>query len=283
MSSNRLIIIGKNSYIGSYFSKYASSIGSSVISLSSLDCNFLEVTEVREFFTSLSNTEVYTIVFLATINRWVDNSFNSFNHNLQIVNNLITGCQLANIHSIIYFSSVDVYGSKPILPITEETKVNPDSWYGLAKYACEWVLLSSGQIQCPVTVLRIPGIYGNSKNDRSVVSKMVSSLKNNRKVVIKGTGKNQRDYVYINDLCLLLQSLLPLKYQGILNIATGRSTPINEIVQMAGKILSIEFEIIYESADSTREFDLMFDISLISSLVPNFRFTHLEEGIQSYL
>jgi UDP-glucose 4-epimerase len=101
--------------------------------------------------------------------------------------------------------------------------------------------------------------------------------------VIQGTGKNQRDYVYINDLCLLLQSLLPLQYQGILNIATGGSVSINEIVQLAGKILSIEFETIYESADSTREFDLMFDISLISSLVPNFRFTHLEEGIQSYL
>lgn len=283
MSSNRLIIIGKNSYIGSYFSNYAASIGSNVISISSLDCNFLEVNEVRQFFTSLSNTEVYTIVFLATINRWVDNSFNSFNQNIEIVNNLITGCQLANIQSIIYFSSVDVYGSKPILPITEETKVNPDSWYGLAKYACEWVLLSSGQIQCPVTVLRIPGIYGKSKNDRSVVSKMLSSLKNNRKVVIQGTGKNQRDYVYINDLCLLLQSLLPLQYQGILNIATGRSVSINEIVKLAGKILSIEFEIIYESADSNREFDLMFDISLISSLVPNFRFSDLEEGIQSYL
>ncbi|MEG4283599.1 NAD(P)-dependent oxidoreductase [Microcoleus sp. A006_D1] len=283
MISNRLIIIGKNSYIGSYFSKYASSIGSNVISLSSLDCNFLEVTEVKQFFTSLSNTETYTIVFLATINRWVDNSFNSFNQNLEIVNNLITGCQLANIQSIIYFSSVDVYGSKPILPITEETKVNPDSWYGLAKYACEWVLLSSGQIQCPVTVLRIPGIYGKSTNDKSVVSKMVSSLKNNRKVVIQGTGKNQRDYVYINDLCLLLQSLLPLQYQGILNVATGHSVSINDIVQLAGKILSIEFERIYESAAPVREFDLMFDISLISSLVPNFRFSDLEEGIQSYL
>ena len=63
--------------------------------------------------------------------------------------------------------------------------------------------------------------YGKSKNDRSVVSKIVSSLKNERKVVIQGTGKNQRDYVYIHDLCLLLQSLLPLQYQGILNIATG--------------------------------------------------------------
>lgn len=283
MISNRLIVIGKNSYIGSYVTSYAASIGSNVISISSVDCNFLEVNEVRQFFTSLNNTEVYTIVFLATINRWVDNSFNSFHQNLEIVNNLITGCQLANIQHIIYFSSVDVYGRKPILPITEETKVNPDSWYGLAKYACEWVLLSSGQIQCPVTVLRIPGIYGKSKNERSVVSKIVSSLKNERKVVIQGTGKNQRDYVYIHDLCLLLQSLLPLQYQGILNIATGGSVSINEIVQLAGKILSIEFETIYESADFTREFDLMFDISLISSLVPNFRFTHLEEGIQSYL
>ncbi|MEG4914780.1 NAD-dependent epimerase/dehydratase family protein [Microcoleus sp. B7-D4] len=281
--NKNIIIVGKNSYIGSYFSEYAFSIGYEVISISSRDCNFLREDEVRQIFRSLNNTKNYTLVFLATINRWMENSFDSFNKNLQIINNLIAGCQLANIQSIIYFSSVDVYGNKPALPITEETQINPDSWYGLAKYACEWVLLSSGQVQCPVTVLRIPGIYGNAQNDRSVVGKMVSSLKNNKKVVIKGMGQNQRDYLYINDLCLLLQSLIPLKYQGILNVATGHSIPINEIVRLAGKLLNIEFEMIYEPAEPARDFDLMFDISLISSLVPNFRFSDLEEGIQSYL
>ena len=277
-----VIIIGKNSYIGGYFTKYARARGDNVKSLSSKDCNFLDSNEVSDFFGSLDN-QPYTIVFLAVINKSVANSFQSFIDNVEIVKNLVDGHKLANIESIVYFSSVDVYGRKPTLPIIEQSRIDPDTWYGLAKYACEWMLTSSGDVNCPLTILRIPGVYGHSHNDKSVIGKLVSSIRNEKRVIIKGSGRTLRDYVYIDDLCRLLELLIPLRYHGVLNVATGESRSILEIAKLVGSILQIEIVIVYEAADEERDFDLMFDISSLTSLVPTFRFSNMTVGIHTYL
>jgi len=277
-----LIIVGKNSYIGGYLTKYNTTNRDNVLSLSSEDCNFLEASEVDNLFASLGRDRSYTLVFLATINRLVNNSFDSYIQNLTIAKNLLKACKIANIQSIIYFSSVDVYGSKPSPPITEQSKIDPDTWYGLAKYSCEWMLMSSGEVKCPVTILRIPGIYGCAPNDRSVIKKIVSVIKNEKRVVIKGRGQQLRDYVYIEDICRLIQLLIPLKFHGILNVATGHSYTIIDIVNLVGTLWSMEFETIYEAADAARDFDLVFDTSYLASLLPNFRFTDLEVGMRSY-
>jgi nucleoside-diphosphate-sugar epimerase len=282
LSNQNLIIIGKNSYIGGYFTKYAVDNSNNVISLSSKDCNFLESEQVENFFRKINNNQRYTIVCFAGISRLLANSFDSYNENIKIVNNLIKYGQRTNLQSIIYFSSVDVYGSKPCLPIDEQSKIDPDSWYGLAKYSSEWMLISSGEVQCPVTILRIPGIYGKAPNDRSVIRKIASSIKNEQRVYIKGSGQNLRDYVLLGDLCNLLELLIPLQYHGIINVATGQSHAIIDIANLVAEISHIQFEVIHQPPEVEREFDLRFDTQKLMSLVPNFRFTSLEEGIRSY-
>ncbi|MEG3871085.1 NAD(P)-dependent oxidoreductase [Microcoleus sp. Z1_B5] len=282
MSDQNLIIIGKNSYIGGYFTKYAVDNSNNVISLSSKDCNFLESEQVEKFFRKINNNQPYTIVCFAGISRLLANSFDSYNENIKIVNNLIKYGQQTNLQSIIYFSSVDVYGSKPCLPIGEQSKIEPDSWYGLAKYSSEWMLISSGEVKCPVTILRIPGIYGNAPNDRSVIRKIASSIKNEQRVYIKGSGQNLRDYVFLGDLCNLLELLIPLQYHGIINVATGQSHAIIDLANLVAEISQIQFEVIHQPPEVEREFDLRFDTQKLMSLVPNFRFTSLEEGIRSY-
>jgi UDP-glucose 4-epimerase len=277
-----LLIVGKNSYIGRYLTEYAIALGVDTISLSSKDCDFLKADEVSSFFNSLGS-RCYTVVFLAIVNKSVANSFQSFIHNIEMVKNLIGSHKFANIESIIYFGSVDVYGRKPVLPITEQSKIDPDSWYGLAKYACEWMFTSSGEVDCPVTILRLPGIYGCSHNDKSVIGRMVSSIRNEQRVIIRGSGRVLRDYVYINDLCRLLQLLIPLRHHGVLNVATGESRSILEIAKLIGSVLRAEFDIVHEAVDEERDFDLAFDIHTLASLVPAFRFSSMAAGIRSYL
>lgn len=282
MVGENLIIVGKKSYIGQHLTEYLMALGANVISLSSKDCDFLNPDEVSSLFGHLGDTR-YTIVFLAVVNKSVANSFQSFVRNIEMVKNLIEGHKLASIESIVYFSSVDVYGRKAVLPITEQSKIDPDSWYALAKYICEWMLTSSSEVNCPVTILRLPGIYGLSHNYKSVIGKMVSSIRNEKRASIKGSGKVLRDYVYINDLCRLLQLLVPLRYHGVLNVATGESRSILEIAKLIGNVLEIEFEIVHEVVNEEENFDLAFDIRSISFLVPTFRFSNMAVGIQSYL
>lgn len=278
-----LVVIGKNSYIGGRFSDYLAGLGvTNVLSLSSAECNFLALTDVQRFFRSLGRDRC-TIIFLAAINKWVDNSYRSFADNSAMVYHLITGSQLVDINAIVYFSSVDVYGNRPSLPITEQSAINPNSWYALSKYVCEWMLLSAGNVFCPVTVLRIPGIYGRARNDRSVIGTIAAHILNSRPVPLTSGGQVLRDYVFVDDLCRLLYELTARKYNGVLNVATGNSLPMAEIVEKLGDALRMKPHVVSTSGNPDRDFDLVFDTARLKSLLPEFRFSDVTVGARLYL
>src|SRR6266850_6283274 len=131
--NKRLLVVGRRSYVGGCFAAYAQARQPGTMALSSQDCNFLDREQVLSFFRSVGQ-EPLTVVFCAVINKSPANSFASLCDNLAMVNNLIDGAALANVESLIYLSSVDVYGNRPQVPLTEESSINPDTWYGLAKY-----------------------------------------------------------------------------------------------------------------------------------------------------
>jgi UDP-glucose 4-epimerase len=280
--TEKVIVVGKNSYVGRRFTDFATTQGVEVIALGSAECNFLDAEEVYQFFRQLDDVP-HTIVFFAVVNKTVENSYQALLDNMQMIRHLMDGCRLANIKSVIYFSSVDVYGAHPGLPITEKSRVNPDTWYGLAKANAEWMLSTSGEMPCPVTILRIPGIYGHADHDRSIIGAMVRRVIQEKKVVIFGDGKTKRDYVWIDDLCCLLWELVPLKHLGVLNIVTGQAHSLNTIVEKLRQVLDIDFEVPHELADTGREFDLIFENKILCSLFPNFQFQDLKVGIKSYL
>jgi len=278
-----VIIIGKNSYIGRYLSNYLECNGQKkLIALSSKDCDLLEGEDVSNIFNSLSKIG-FTIVFLSAINRSVDNSFQSFKKNIAMVKNFIDNAKLINIRSVIYLSSVDVYGKDPTLPITEITPINPDTWYGLSKFVCEWMLQKSEDLNCPISILRIPGVFGHSPRDKSVIGKMVEAIAREKRIFIHGTGQAIRDYVSVDDLCRLIKGLLPLKYNGVLNVATGQSRSILEIAHLAGSSLDLDFDTVHIETVGERDFDLEFDNRKINEILPDFKFEALTVGIDSYL
>lgn len=277
----KVLVVGSGSYVGNYIARTLRREGANVVAISSRDCDFLNRAQVLHFFSTLS-LEHCTVLFLSVINKTVANDFESFEQNLAMVRNFVEAQEPASVGRVIYFSSVDVYGRTPKLPITEQTAIDPDTLYGLAKYNCEWMLLNSREVGRSVTVLRIPGVYGAAPNDRSVIGKLVSSIRNERSVRINGSGRSLRDYVFIEDLCKLLGELIPMEHRGVVNVATGQSYSILELAQMAGEALQQEYEIVHAPADLPREFDLAFDNSLLRSLLPDFNFTEIKDGLRSY-
>jgi len=278
-----LIVVGRNSYAGGWLLEHAQRAAlPNVIGLASADCNFLDAEAVTRFFASLAPGE-YTVVFLAVVNKQVRNSFESFLDNVTMVRNLVAGSRQAQVASLIYFSSVDVYGNRPVVPITERTPVAPDTWYGLAKYCGEWMLSGSGELDCPVTILRIPGVYGPARNDPSVIGRMAAELRRTGTIRIHGDGRFKRDYVFTGDVARLVLALREVKYNGVLNVATGHSRTLLETAQTIGSVLGGAFEIVHEPADASRDFDLVFDNARLRSLFPDFVFTDLATGVRSYL
>ncbi|MDP3723049.1 MAG: NAD-dependent epimerase/dehydratase family protein [Candidatus Omnitrophota bacterium] len=279
--TERLIVVGRNSYIGGCFTQYAQARGASVMSLSSQDCNFLDRSEVERFFRSL-DSQSSTIVFLATVNKNVTSTYQSFLDNAQMVKHLIDGQRHARINSILSFSAADVYGTTPPVPLTEDAPVSPESWYSLGKAAGDWMLQHAEELRCPVTILRIPGIFGQAPRDRSLIGCFISEARTAGRVTIHGTGTSLRDYVSLNDLCRVIEGLLPLRYHGVVNVATGRSVRIIDIVRLISEVLKLDYTTVFDEPDPKRTFDLVFDVGRLKSLLPDFQFSELTEGIRTY-
>jgi len=278
-----IIVFGKNSNIGSAIVKsLGAQEGIKLLSFGFQDCDFLNAKECVSFFKKLP-PRPFTIIFLSVISKWLRNNYESFLENIALVNNFIQAQSYINARQIIYFSSVDVYGTAPALTISEETKIEPDSWFGLAKYCCEWELGHSPLIKCPLTVLRIPGVYGNPLNDRSAISKFISDIKNKGCVEISGPGKILRDYIHTQDVAKMIKLLMQKRYDGTLNLVTGKSKSLLEIIEIIRRLIPDKFEVIHKASDLEREFNLSFNVGKLKLLFPKFKFTDLENGIRAYL
>jgi nucleoside-diphosphate-sugar epimerase len=277
-----IVVFGKHSNIGSAIVKSFSAQGMKLLSFGSQDCDFLNGRQCLKFFKNLSLGPC-TIIFLSVISKWLRNNYEAFLENIALVNNFIEAQSHINVKQIIYFSSVDVYGASPALPISEGTTIEPDSWFGLVKYCCEWELKHSPLIKCPLTVLRIPGAYGNPHNDRSAISKFIRDIKNKGRIEISGSGEILRDYIHTQDIADMIKLLMQKQYDGTLNLATGKSNSLLEIIEIIRRIIPDKFAVIHKVSDPQREFDLSFNVSKLRLLFPKFKFTNLENGIRAYL
>jgi len=282
IQGRNVLIIGKNSYVGEFLCQHFSAKGAEVVAVGSSDCNFLDSSPVHKLFKSLGE-KPFAIIFLAVVNKNVENSYSAFLNNVQMAWNLVSGARDANVESVVYFSSVDVYGRAPKLPMSETTPLDPDTWYGLSKSTSEWIVREELGSKFPTCLLRIPGIFGRSRNDRSVIGRLIATIRKEGKVYIHGNGKLLRDYVFAPDLCQVVERLVMCKASGTFNVATGTSVSLLQILEAIRKALGIDFEIVHLPANAERSFDMRYDISRLSAAIGNFDFSPLGAGIRSYL
>jgi UDP-glucose 4-epimerase len=237
---------------------------------------------VHELFKSFGGKPL-TIIFLAVVNKDVDNSYSTFLKNVQMTWNFVSAARDVNVESVVYFSSVDVYGRTPKLPMKETTSINPDTWYGLSKFASEWIVREELGSKFPICLLRIPGIFAKSRKDRSVIGRLIATIQKERKAYIHGDGKLLRDYVFAPDLCEVVERLVTRKASGTFNVATGTSVSLLQILEAIRRELRIDFEVVHLPANTERNFDMRYDNSKLSAAIGKFDFSPLTAGIRSYL
>jgi UDP-glucose 4-epimerase len=278
----RLLVVGATSYIGAAFTAFARGRGATVRAIGSRDCDFRDRAQVMRVFASLDDG-AWRVVFFSVVNKSVRNSYDDYLENVAMVRHLVEAMARHPVAGLVYFSSADVYGRRPPVPIDEDSPIAPDTWYGLAKYCGEWMLREPGAVACPVTILRIPGVYGAGPRDPSVIGRMVAGIRGDGRIVVRGDGTALRDYVHVDDVCRVVDALLARGHAGVLNVATGQSVPVIEVALTVGASLEVSFEIVHEPAERTREFDLVFDTSRLRATLPGFKFRTLDEGVRGYL
>jgi len=142
----------------------------------------------------------------------------------------------------IIFSSTGgaIYGDAKIIPTPETYPEFPLSPYGICKLTIEKYLNYYWKVfNIPYVALRYANVYGprqNSKGESGVVSIFIDKLFSGESPIINGSGKQTRDFVFIEDI--IEANILAMKKNkvGVYNIGTGKETDINTIFQKLKKI-----------------------------------------------
>jgi len=283
--TKKIIILGSNGFIGNNLLKFFSLKSSyEVRGYSSKECDLLSLESINNALSSVNSDHV--IIMTSSINRLKENTYNSMTKNISMAENIGRFIEKHHADYFIFLSTVDVYGfvkSK----INEKLLPDPKDYYAISKLSSEFILkkyCSNNNI--PLLVLRLSGIYGTGDDGKSTINRIIESIATTNKGTIWRNGTDKRDFVYVDDVCNIIDMAIQKKIDITLNVATGKSYSISQIFEIIKACYPRDFIVEYKTKEKNSEErvkNMIYDTSLLTKTFPGFRFIDLQKGIPLYL
>lgn len=139
----------------------------------------------------------------------------------------------------VHVSTDEVYGSlAPPLEAAEEFPLNASSPYSASKAGSDLLARSYFvTYKLPVVITRASNNYGPYQFPEKLIPLMIANALEHRKLPVYGDGQQVRDWLYVEDHCRAIMSVLDKGRVGeIYNIGGNRSLPNLEVVR---KVLAL--------------------------------------------
>lgn len=158
--------------------------------------------------------------------------------------NLCEAARHGGVSRIVYAASGGSrYGAPEHLPVGENTAVDPQSPYAVAKVAGEQYLRAyAGMYGLEPICLALSNVYGPRQNphgEAGVIAVFGSAMCLGLDVTVYGDGSATRDYVYVDDVvnAFMCAAHAPAGTNGVYNVGTGRQASVNEVHRLISEVL----------------------------------------------
>ena len=149
---------------------------------------------------------------------------------------------------LIQISTDEVFGSLKRSSATEDHKLNPSSPYASSKASAELLIQSYiTTYDCRCIITRCTNNFGPRQFPEKLIPKTILLAYQNKKIPIYGTGKNIRDWIFVNDHCDAILKILTRGKEGESYNISGSNeldniTIVKKILKLMDKsIENIEF------------------------------------------
>tara|TARA_R110002049_G_scaffold73310_1_gene189546 strand:+ start:4426 stop:5340 length:915 start_codon:yes stop_codon:yes gene_type:complete len=216
-----------------------------------------------------------------------DASFSAQQNILGYVN-IIEAIRKNNVSRLVYASSAAAYGNPVELPLREDSRLVPESPYGLEKkvneqYA-ELFLNLHGMSACG---MRYFNVYGPRQDPKSpyagVIALFVERIKNKQPLTIFGDGLQTRDFIYVSDVAHTNVAALQSDFNGACNVGTGNTVTLIQLIDVLEELCGWQVE---KNFDKPREGDIVHSAAIVERMNKDLGFSSqvdLHEGLQSLL
>jgi len=307
----KIYIAGHNGMVGSAILRVLKLEGySNFVLRTSRELDLRNQRAVNDFFEA-EKPEIVIIAAAKVGGIFANNKYRAefIYDNLMIETNIIHASYINNVEKLIFLGSSCIYPKLAPQPLKEEYLLSgyleyTNEPYAIAKIAgiklCENYYRQYG---CNFYSVMPTNLYGPNDNFDLETSHVLPALirkfhegkeqlkiqnsKGRGEVVLWGTGKPRREFLYVDDLAdaiLFLMNTINAKdiyEQGIshLNIGTGEDLTISELAELIKKITGYEGEINYDKSMPDGTPQKLLDVTRIHNLGWKHK-TSLEEGIK---
>lgn len=161
----------------------------------------------------------------------------------------IVASALQNQSFLIFPSSTLVYGNSTQPLLTEKSELFPTEEYGTSKMLAENFILSSAKnTSLKYSILRLGTIYGPGMPKDSLVAIFLSRAMRGESLSIFGPGIEKRNFLYIDDVCSAIESIIEkqsIAENNIYNICHTDSVSLNDLARLVVEVSHSSSKIIY--------------------------------------
>jgi UDP-glucose 4-epimerase len=225
---------------------------------------------------------------IPSVPRSVDRPVETHEASVNATFRLLLAARDQRVRRVIYAASSSAYGDQPELPKREAMRPAPLSPYAVAKLVGEYYSQVFTRVYGLETVsLRYFNVFGPRQDPGSqysgVISRFMSALLNDEQPVIYGDGEQSRDFTYVSNVvdANLRAAESPEAVGKVMNIANGRQTSLNELLDIMKSIVAKpSVTARYEAARAGDVMHSLADISLAHSVLGFEPKVGLEEGLR---
>lgn len=189
---------------------------------------------------------VFHLAAVSSVPQSVDHPLPTARINVQGTWNVLEAARKAGVRRLVFISSASVYGAKTTVPFRESMPLRGSSPYATSKLLGEQLCdLYFRLYGLSTTCVRLFSVYGPRQNPKSQYSNVIPALAKrlllSNAPLIYGTGKQTRDFVYVEDVvkALLLAAHRKAAVGQVINVGTGHQTSILQLLRDIQNVLGI--------------------------------------------
>ena len=233
MKDKKILIIGGSGFIGSAVSSILKKNNFITIldqkkpkidNVKFIKGNFFNSTKIDRLIKK--NQIIIVFAAISNINFANKNTVKTIEQNTLAITQILEKIRVCKEKKKIFFpSSIYLHGK------------NSDI-YTISKLASELIIISlCKKYKINYTIARLPTIYGTFNRAEDVISIFVKKASKNKKIMIHGTGKQQRNFMHSEDVANAINHLLNKNYNN--KVISLLSDQTLNILNLAKKIVKI--------------------------------------------
>jgi len=294
-----ILVTGSSGLVGNAFQKFAPSYEAryNFIFSTSRDCDLRDYGETNYYFNKVRpDIVIHLAACVGGLYKNMKCKVDMLEENLLINYNVVKCSHNVNVDKCICMLSTCVFPDKTTYPIDESMLHNGPPHFSNDAYAHAKRMM---EVHCRayneqyktmnyscIIPTNIYGPHDNYSLDNghvipSLIHKCYIAKQNGTPFEVRGSGAPLRQFIYSDDLVLVIMESLDKLHQENLIVAPDEEYSIGDVATLIAREFDYEDNMVFNSDYADGQYKKTASNIKLRTMLPDFEFTDLHEGIQS--